>query len=237
MTFASAAAIGGAIVGSAIIGGYAANKAANTQADAANRAADLQMEQFKRQTELQEPFRQAGLAGQNRLLELLGLSQNKNAVGYGSLMRPFSMADFQADPGYNFRLREGLSALDKQAAARGGLISGNSLRAAQDYGQNLASEEFQNAFNRYQVNRANQLQPLQSLTGAGQSTVNALGEAGGQMARGVGEAYQGAANARASGYMGMANALTGGLGTYLNYQQGQNMINALNNRNAMLSRG
>jgi hypothetical protein len=53
------------------------------------------------------------------------------------------------------------------------------------------------------------------------------------MANAVGESYAGAANARASGYVGGANALTGALGTYLNYSQGQNMINALNERNAM----
>ena len=237
MSFASAAVIGGAIVGSAVIGGYAANKAAGVQADAATRAAELQAQQFERQTELQEPFRQAGLTSQNRLLDLLGLSNNKQAIGYGSLMRPFTMQDFQADPGYMFRLREGLKALDRQAAARGSLLSGSALKGAERFGQELASDEYQNAFNRYQINRANQLQPLQSLLGAGQTSTNVLGELGSRTAQGIGEAYQGAANARASGDMGTANALTGALGTYLNYQQGQNMINALNSRNAMLSRG
>jgi hypothetical protein len=102
----------------------------------------------------------------------------------------------------------------------------------------MGSQEYTNAFNRYQTERAARLQPLQSLTGMSQTTANTLGTAGqnyagssaniaGNMASNVGEAYQGAANARASGYVGQANALTGGLGTYLNYSQGQNMINAM----------
>jgi hypothetical protein len=60
-----------------------------------------------------------------------------------------------------------------------------------------------------------------------QTTANTLGTAGQNMASNVGEAYQNAANARASGYVGGANAITGGLGTYLNYSQGQNMLGAL----------
>jgi hypothetical protein len=68
---------------------------------------------------------------------------------------------------------------------------------------------------------------LQALTGMSQTTANTLGTAGQNMASNVGEAYQGGANARASGYVGGANAITSGLGTYLNYRQGNNMVNAL----------
>ncbi|NDC10537.1 MAG: hypothetical protein EBZ75_14600, partial [Oxalobacteraceae bacterium] len=46
----------------------------------------------------------------------------------------------------------------------------------------------------------------------------------------AGEALTSAAAARASGYVGGANALTGGLSTYLNYQQGQSLLNALRNQ-------
>jgi len=91
----------------------------------------------------------------------------------------------------------------------------------------MGSQEYMNAFNRYQVERAARLQPLQSLTGMSQTTANTLGTAGQNMASNVGEAQQSAAAARASGYVGQANALTSGLGTYLNYSQGQNMMAAL----------
>jgi len=56
--------------------------------------------------------------------------------------------DLQADPGYQFRLSEGLKALDRQAAARGGLISGGALKASQRYGQDMASQEYGQAYNR-----------------------------------------------------------------------------------------
>jgi hypothetical protein len=207
--------IAAAVVGSSLIGSSASKKAASTQADAANRAADLQMQQFERQVELQEPWRQAGITALNKLTPL--------ATEY----TPFGMEQFQQDPGYAFRMQEGMKALERSAAARGGLLSGGMLRGAQQYGQGLASQEYMNAFNRYQAERNARLNPLQSLAGVGQTATNQLGQAGQAMASNVGQAMGAAAQARASGYVGGANALTQGLGTYLNYQQGQNFLNAL----------
>jgi hypothetical protein len=206
--------IAAAVVGSSLIGSSASKKAASTQADAANRAADLQMQQFERQVELQEPWRQAGITALNKLTPL--------ATEY----TPFGMEQFQQDPGYAFRMQEGMKALERSAAARGGLLSGGMLRGAQRYGQDLASQEYMNAFNRYQAERNARLNPLQSLAGVGQTATNQLGQAGQAMASNVGQAMGAAAQARASGYVGGANALAQGLGTYLNYQQGQNYLNA-----------
>jgi hypothetical protein len=205
-----------AIGGSAVLGMYSANKAAGAQAGAADRAGALQQQQFERQVELQAPFREAGMRA---LPELEAASR----------YTPFGMGEFQADPGYAFRLSEGQKALDRQAAARGGLISGGALKAAQRYGQEMGSQEYTNAFNRYQTERQARLGPLQSLAGVGQSSVGQLGQAGQAMATGVGEAGAAAAQARASGYMGGANALSQGLNSYLGYSQGQD-------RNALLSR-
>jgi hypothetical protein len=150
------------------------------------------------------------------------------SADYGKYARDFSMKDFTTDPGYAFRMSEGLKSLDRQAAARGGLISGGALKAAQRYGQDLGSQEYQNAFNRYQVNRANQLTPLQSMSGMGQTTATQLGNAGQNYAGQAGAAYGAAGQAAASGYMGMANAISGGIGQYLNYQSNNSLINALN---------
>jgi hypothetical protein len=197
-----------AIIGSAILGAASSRSAAKTQAGAAGRAADLQREQFERQIELQAPFREAGVRA---LPELEAASR----------YTPFGMQQFTADPGYGFRLSEGQKALDRQAAARGGLISGGALKAAQRYGQEMGSQEYTNAFNRYQTERQARLNPLQSLAGVGQTSVAQLGQAGQAMASGVGEAGAAAAQARASGYMGGANALSQGLGQYINYGQGQ----------------
>ena len=213
MAISTGAAILGGSVLSGLMGSSAAKSAASTQADAANRAADLQYKQWQEQVALQKPWLQAGETALNKLVPL--------ATNY----TPFGMDQFQQDPGYQFRLSEGLKALDRQAAARGGLISGAALKAAGRYGQDYASGEYQNAFNRYQTERAAQLQPLQSLAGVGQTTAQQIGQAGTQMASNVGEAQAAAAQARASGYTGAANALTGslntGLNAYLGYSQNQ----------------
>ena len=208
--------VAGATVVGAVIGGSAAKSAAGTQAAAADRASQLQQEQFERQVELQAPWRQAGERALGKL---------EAASEY----TPFGQAQFQQDPGYAFRLSEGQKALDRQAAARGGLISGGALKAAQRYGQEMGSQEYTNAFNRYQTERQARLGPLQSLAGVGQTSVNQLGAAGQSMASGVGEAGMQAANARASGYRGGASALSQGLGQYMNYSQNQQ-------RNALLER-
>lgn len=154
----------------------------------------------------------------------------RQAPGFGKYARDFSMADFEADPGYAFRLQEGLKALDRQAAARGGLISGAALKGAQRFGQNEASQEYMNAFNRYQTNRSNQLQPLESLMRTSQTSANTLGTAAGNYAQGAGEAYMGAGNARASGYMSGANALTGALNQGLNMYGDQQYLNRMRPR-------
>ena len=197
-----------AIIGSALLGAASSRSAAKTQANAAGQAADLQREQFDRQMELQAPFREAGVRALGKL---------EGASEY----TPFGMGQFQADPGYAFRLTEGQKALNASAAARGGLISGNALSAASRYGQEMGSQEYQNAFNRYQIERSARLNPLQSLAGVGQTSVNALGQAGQNYASGMGEALGASAQARASGYMGAANAIGGGIGQYMGYQQNQ----------------
>jgi hypothetical protein len=292
------AALGGALLGG-LMGKESSRQAANTQADTAREAAALQKQMFEKNIELQEPFRQGGLAAQNKLLQYLGLQTGaapkvrtqaelrnslasqymrsgtgpesggyyedvregngdsdsivkrwvpraadtvdesglnaaiqaamaedqaaqqayqaqRNSPDFGKYTRDFGMQDFQQDPGYAFRMSEGLKALDRQAAARGGLISGAALKASQRYGQDMASEEYMNAFNRYQTNRTNQLNPLLSLSDKGQLSVNTIGTAGQNYANQAGEAYMGAGNARASGYLGQANALTGALNQGIN---------------------
>ena len=195
-----------------IAGASAAKNASNAQVAAAQQASDLQREMYYKNLEQQAPFREAGLTAQNKLLDYMGLS----AGAGGKYAKDFSMADFQQDPGYAFRLSEGMKGLNATAAARGGLISGNALRAATQYGQEMGSQEYQNAYNRYQTNRSNQLNPLQSLMGASQTATNQMGQAGQNYANQAGEAYMGAGNARASGYVGSANAWNSALGNAAN---------------------
>lgn len=206
--------VAGAVVGSSLIGANAANRAAGAQADASAYAADLQNQQYQQNVARQKPFYDVGV---NALPELVQASKYQN----------FGMDQFKADPGYAFRLSEGQQALDRSAAARGGLISGGALKAATRYGQDMGSQEYTNAFNRYQAERQARLGPLQAMTGMGQTTAQQIGSAGQTMASNVGNEITSGAAARASGYVGGANALTSGLGTYLNYSQGQNMMAAL----------
>jgi len=267
--------VAASIAGSAIIGNLASSKASGEQTRAAGEATQaqrdiadqqvaLQREQYLKQLELNEPFRQAGLTGQNMLLAQLqggpyATAKFGGVEGYdpASAMKNFGAGDFQADPGYAFRLSEGLKGMNATAAARGGLLSGNALRAGQEYGQQLGSQEYQNAFNRYQANRAaqaqeygnafnrfqtertNTLAPLQSLAGVGQSASQQAQQASQNYATGAsgalgnfgaaqGSNIIGAGNARASGYVGGANAISSGLGQGLNFYQNQNYLNNLN---------
>lgn len=146
---------------------------------------------------------------------------------FGKYARDFSMSDFEADPGYAFRQSEGMKALERSAAARGGLLSGSALKGIQRFGQDLASTEYTNAFNRYQINRNNQLNPLFSMMGAGQNSTNLLTNAAGNAGANEAAAVTNAGAARASGYVGSANALGGALSSIGNTALQLPMINAM----------
>ena len=224
---------GAAALGAAAIGGVssaiASSKAAKAQKYAADQSAAVQREMFERQVALQEPFRQGGLTAQNQILQLLGIGGDQNAPGYGSLAKPFGTDQFQQDPGYAFRQAEGMKALERSAAARGGLLSGSTMKGIQRFGQDLASQEYQNAFNRYQVERANKLNPLQSLMGSGQSSANVLTGAAGNLGQGLSQSALQAGQARASGYIGTSNALNQALGGIANYAANAPLQNAMVN--------
>jgi hypothetical protein len=173
------------------------------------------------------PYREAGQAGQNKLLEYLGIGGDKASADYGRYATAeFTPEAFAAgqDPGYGFRMSEGLKAVDRQAAARGGLISGAALKASQRFGQDMASQEYGNAFNRYQTVRGNTLSPYQNLQGVGLNAANmtgnagasygsaggqAIGAAGGGMMNAYGAASQGATGAYGALGTGTFNALGG----------------------------
>lgn len=245
-------AVATAIIGSAVVGGIVSSNASGKAADAqiqsgqesnalqkeiSDQQIALQREQYNKNIELQKPMIDAGNTGRNRLMQLLGLTPG--GEGNGSAVKDFSMADFQSDPGYQFRMDQGQQALERSAAARGGLMSGSALKDTAKFSQGLASQDYQAAFDRFKSNQASKINPLQSISGAGQTASNALGQAGQNMANSAGQALgsygtqagntlTGMGNARASGYVGSANALTGAMGqAYNGYQQNQlmNMIN------------
>jgi hypothetical protein len=210
------------MAGTALVGALSAKSGADAQSAAARRAADLQREQFDITNEQQRPWREAG----GRALTKL-----ESMADY----KPFDMNAFTQDPGYGFRLKQGQKALDASAAARGGLISGNALKAATAFGQDMGSQEYQNAFNRYQTERQATLSPYMTLAGYG-TNANALSaQAGQNYATNAGNMITGGAAAQAAGNMGVANALGSGVSQYLKYTQGNSLLDALKDRNSSIS--
>ena len=178
--------------------GKAARTAADIGAGATDRATALQQSQYDQTRADLAPYRAAGT---NALAQLTA----GTAPG-GQFTKSFGMSDFEQDPGYGFRMSEGLKALDRSAAARGGLLSGATLKGAQRYGQDLGSQEYQNAFNRYQTNRSNLLNPLQSLAGIGQTSTNQGISAGQNYATNVGNLGMNAAGTQANAGLTAAQA-------------------------------
>jgi len=215
MGLAAAAAITGisavGAIGGGLIAAGGAKKAANAQVQASQDAQASNERMLERQIGLQEPFRQAGLTAQQQIMQLLGVGGDASAADYGSLAKPFGMEQFEQDPGYAFRQSEGMKALERSASARGNLLSGGTLKGIQRFGQDLASQEYGNAFNRYQIERSARLNPLQSLMGSGQSATNMMTGNIGQSSQNQQANIYNAGQARASGYVGSANALGGAL--------------------------
>lgn len=237
--------VAAAMVGAAVIGGVAsssasskASKAQTSSANAANasqlsaqrEAQEFQQRQADQARADREPWRQMGV---NKLAEL----GTRTAQG-GDLMRTFGMSDFEKDPGYQFRMDEGMRGMTNSAAARGNLLSGAALKAASQYNQNFASNEFGNASNRFTTNQTNQFNRLASLADVGQVAANQnasgamqLGQSVGngmmQTGQAIGNNQIGAGNARASGYIGQANALTGSISQLGNWYQNNQLMNKL----------
>lgn len=199
-----------ALAGSAI-SADASRSAGNKQADAARRAGEVELEMSERNVELQKPWRDAGIGALGQLSDLTKPG--------GDFMRDFTMADFQKDPGYQFRLTEGMRGLESSAAARGGALSGGALKDLAQYGQGFASNEYSNAYNRFNADRDRRFNRLSGIAGTGQTATQQLVNQGGETAARMGEYGLQAANARASGYVGQANAINQGLGTIGNWFQ------------------
>jgi hypothetical protein len=165
---AGAAALGS--IGSAVIGGDAAQSAASTQAAAANAAAQVQQNMFNTTQKNLQPYMQSGAAGNSILEQLLGItpatagtkgqpgtaaSFNPNAplaANYQAFTptpayTPLTAATFQQSPGYQYELQQQQQAIQNSAAARGGAIGGNTLNSLQQNAQGLASQDWYNANN------------------------------------------------------------------------------------------
>jgi hypothetical protein len=134
----------------------------------------------------------------------------------------------QNDPGFQFRQQQGQQAIERSASSRGVLGGGGTLKDLENYSQGLASQEYQNVWNRaftdwgtgynnalsqYQMSRdqffANQDRPFnknQAIAGLGQTSATALGSQGTQFVNTAAGLYTGIGNASAAGTVGAANA-------------------------------
>lgn len=223
-------AVATAIVGGAVIGAYATNQAADAQASASADASNAQVtanreniafqrEVFDQQREDNAPWRDAGVSALNSI---------QKGLGDGSFDP--SKFDFRADPGYQFRVSEGVNALDASAASRGRLRSGAQDRAVTRYGQNMASDEYQRAWNRNLTTKTTNFNQLASLANVGQVANESNQAAGNRMATSVGNSTINTGNAiaqnsinqgnvTASAYQGYANTANQGIQNYLLYRE------------------
>lgn len=223
------ALLGGALIGGAasLFGGdnaaSAAKSAASQQAAAADQATAEQQREFDQIQQNNAPFLQTGTAANQQLGQLLGLGSNNmenmptygssdsSSGGYGSLAQPFTLADFQADPGYQFTLQQGQQALNRAASAGGKYFSGAAIKGLTDYNQNAASTQYQTAYNNYNTNQTNLYNRLAGVSGAGQTASSSDATAGTNAANQISSNITGAGNAQAAGTVGQANAWSTGL--------------------------
>jgi hypothetical protein len=179
---------------SAGVGVYSANKAASAQSKAAGQARQDMM-----------PFMIPGQGAMASLAQLYGINPQTGAYDPNQAFNQASLDAFRRSPDYQFAQQEGMGALQNSAAARGMLLSGNTLRGITEFGQGLATQTL-----------GNYRGALAQLAGIGAGAAQGAGQAAMQ---------QGAA--QASGYVGAGNAISGALGSMGNYYMMQGQMNQL----------
>lgn len=216
----------GATLGGATeeVTGGGATGAAREAAAAANAAAErdlaLRRQMYEEGVARQKPFYEAGV---NALPGYLAGIQPG-----GELVRGFTQADYQADPGYAFRLAEGQKALERSAAARGGLLGGAAGKALTRYGQEMGSQEFANAYNRFRETQGLRRNALAGVVGYAPTAASAMTSSGQNYAAGAGPLISGqgetTANALLAGQRARESSygqVGSALGKYLNPSQAQ----------------
>lgn len=161
---------------------YGGEKALSAQQRSADAANQTMRGIYEQQRADQEPWRQSGMKA------LAGLEGNN------------FMQDWQKDPGYQFRMNEGMKAINANASARGGLNSGATLKALTRYGQDYASSEYDKAYNR-NYNR------LSSLAGFGNNATNMNNQNAGAYGQSVAGNQIGMGNAAASNQIAQSNRM------------------------------
>lgn len=237
------ASAAGSVAGGAIAA-HGAGKAADAQTAAANHAADIQhqdaeealafqKQQYADQQKNAAPWLQAGQTALGQLSSAMAPGGDLSKQFTEQFQAPTAATE-QNDPGYQFRLEQGMKVLQNSAAAKGGLLSGNTAEAVTKFGQDYASneysntynrafQEFQNRFNIFNTNQTNEFNRLGAISGVGQTAANQLASSGQAASNNIsntlltsgaqiGQDINNAGAARASGYVGSANAWGGAIG-------------------------
>ena len=196
--------VAAAMVGAAAVGAagsaYASKKsssAAQTQAASADRASQIQQKNFEQTRKDLMPYKQAG---DTSLSQLMG-----QMTPDGYFNQTYTGQDIYSDPSYQFRLQQGQDAIQSSAAAKGGLLTGATLKALQNDGQESASQEYSNAYNRFNADQTNRYNRLSNLVGIGQNAAAQVGNAGAQTSQAIANNTMAGANSIAAGQVASAN--------------------------------
>ena len=198
--------------------------------DTADRQLELQREIWEKQQADQKPYLEQGAYGISRLGDLMKQGQGQLNNPFDSYLASKGLAGGKFDtnnPAYQFQLKQGQQALDRSSAARGMGYSGAQMKAAQEYGQGLASQQYDKEYNRASGEFGDYFNRLAGLSQGGRQAAGSMAQAGGQFANNAGNTFANLsnaqssilgqqANARASGYAANANALSGGLNSLTN---------------------
>lgn len=190
----------------------AANNATAANSQSAANATQLQQIEFNQQQKNMQPWLTAGTGAINQL------NTDMQPGGQFAQAPPafqFDQSKVATDPGYAWRTQQGNNAITAAGAASGNLGSGNLGVALQNYGQNAASQEYGQAYQRAygsQLDAYNSQQQAQStlfnrlsgVAGTGQTAGNQLGAAGQNMANNVGNI--GMQTSQLNGQIGINNA-------------------------------
>lgn len=200
MPWGVAAAIGGAAVSA-----YGANRAAKKANQGAQAGADAQLNMFNQSRDDLSPYRDLGTN-----YAIPGL---QNFVSQGGLDAP-TAANVTSMPGYQFGLDQGVKGIENSALARGGLLSGNSMRAISQFGQDYANSQW----DKYQARNTNTLNNWLALTNVGQNS--ASGSASNAMNTGnaLANIYANQGNNAAQYSLAPYQVAANGLGTYAGYK-------------------
>lgn len=195
----AAAMVGAAAVGAAgsAYASKQSSKAAQTQAKSADAASQIQWDMYDQTRKDLDPYKQAGATS---LSQMMG-----QMTPDGYFNQAYTGQDIYSDPSYQFRLQQGQDAIQSSAAAQGGLLSGATLKALQNYGQESASQEYSNAYNRFNADQTNRYNRLSNLVGIGQNAAAQVGNAGAQTAQAVANNTMAGANSIAAGQVANAN--------------------------------